>query len=422
MTDIDRLIGQLYKTQSAKLLAVLTRIFGIHNIDLAEDVLQEAFSKALIDWQQHHVPEKPAAWLMTTAKNQALDIIRTNKTKTKFSQDLSQYLNSEWTLASTVAQEFQLPKIKDDQLRMIFICCHQSIKPESRIVFILKTLCGFSIRAIARALLLTEATVKKRLLRTREKLKPLSFELPTDDKLSEAMDTVHTVLYLLFNEGFYSSDSKKAINIEFCQEAIALVKMLIDEPRVANQDTLGLFALMHFNIARINARVDNEGYSIPLDLQDRTLWQQEYINTGTRILKLCDEVNVTSSRFYMEALIAQQHCCAATFAETNWSLIVDYYDDYIKKTDSPVAKLNQAIALGYTGELNEAIERVELLQSHKALVNSHMPLAILAHLNAKTGNEKLAYQQAQHSKEIGGTEHEHRLMMQQLQRLLNRPS
>lgn len=419
MTDVGTLIEQLYKTESAKLLAVLTRIFGIHNFDLAEDVLQDAFSKAMIDWQQRQVPENPAAWLMTTAKNQALDKIRANKTKVNFSQDLTQYLDSEWTLAFTIEQEFTTPKIKDDQLRMIFICCHESIKAENSIVFILKTLCGFSIRAIARALLLTESTVKKRLLRTREKLKQLSFELPCDDKLNAAMDTVHTVLYLLFNEGFYSSDAKKPINVEFCQEAIALVKMLIDEPKIASQDTLGLFALMHFNIARINARVDKQGFNIPLDLQDRNLWQRGYINTGDHILKMCNGASISPGRFYFEALIAQQHCAAETFAETNWSLIVGYYDNYIKITNSPVAKLNHAIALGHTGKLREAINSVELLQSNKALANSHMPLAILAYLNAKAGNEKLAYQQAHNAIEIGGTEHEHRLMMQQLQRLLN---
>jgi len=419
MTDVDALIEQLYKTQSAKLLAVLTRIFGVHNFDLAEDVMQDAFSKAMIDWQQHRIPQNPAAWLMTTAKNKALDKIRADKTKVKLSEDLSLYLLSEWTLAFTIEEEFKVLKIKDDQLRMIFICCHQSIKAENRIVFILKSLCGFSIRAIARALLLNEATVKKRLLRTREKLKQLSFELPCDDKLREAMDTVHTVLYLLFNEGFYSSDPKQSINIEFCQEAIALVKMLINEPKMANQDTLGLFALMHFNIARINARVDEDGFNIPLDLQNRSLWQQEYINTGDHILKASTEASNTVSRFHIEALIAQQHCCAATFSDTNWLLIVSYYDDYIKITDSPVAKLNHAIALGHTGNVNEAINKVTLLQSHQALVNSHMPLAILAYLNAKAGNEKLAYQQAHCSKKIGGTAHEHRLMMQQLQRLLN---
>jgi len=153
MTDVEALIEQLYKTQSAKLLAVLTRIFGVHNFDLAEDVMQDAYSKVMIDWQQHRIPQNPAAWLMTTAKNKALDKIRADKSKVKLSQDLSQYLLSEWTLAFTIDEEFKVLKIKDDQLRMIFICCHQSIKAENRIVFILKSLCGFSIRAIARALL-----------------------------------------------------------------------------------------------------------------------------------------------------------------------------------------------------------------------------------------------------------------------------
>ena len=401
-------------------MAVLTRIFGSHNFELAEDTLQDAFSKALIHWQQTGIPDNPSAWIIQTAKNQAIDAIRANKTKTKFADDLTRLLESEWSLGNTVEQEFEESNIKDDQLLMIFMCCHEDIKPENRIPFILKTLCGFSIPAIARALLLPETTVKKRLLRTKQKLKNHKFEFPNPDKLVEVMDTVHTVLYLLFNEGFHSSDGKQAINIMFCQEAIGLVSLLIDEPKIANQETLALFALMHFHIARIDSRVDKDGFNIPIDLQNRKLWKTEFLNTANQFLDLASLTHCElSCRFFYEALIAKEHCQAISFEQTDWSLIVEHYAKLIEITNSPIAGLNQAIAIGYTGNIDAAIKQIESLESHKALKHSHMPLAILAHLNAKAGNEKWAYQLADKSKKMGGTPQEHRVMMKQIERLLH---
>lgn len=419
MTDIKQLVEHIYKIDSARLLAVLTRLFGAHNFELVEDTLQNAFSKALVHWRAGSVPDNPSAWIIRTAKNQAIDVIRANKTKVKFAHDLSQHLESEWSLGSTVEQEFQEEQIKDDQLRMIFMCCHENVKSENRIPFILRMLCGFSIQAIARALLLPEAAVKKRLLRTREKLKDYLFEFPKPEHLNSAMDTVHTALYLLFNEGFHSSDAKQAVNLKFCQEAIGLVNLLIDEPQIANQDTLALFALMHFHIARVDTRVDENGFNIPIDQQDRRLWKVEYFHTAKQMLDLAHLAPTeTAGRFFFEALIAREHCQAADFEQTNWSEIVQHYESLIRITDSPVARLNQAIAIGYAGDISGAIKQVESLEGHKALKNSHMPSAILAHLNAKAGRKKQAYVLAKKAKKMGGTPYEHRLMMQQIERLL----
>ncbi len=425
MADLQITITKLYKTESAKLLAVLTRIFGTHNLELAEDVIQEAFSKALTHWEENGIPNNPSAWIIQIAKNQAIDAIRVNKTKLKFSDDLSRHLESEWSLGITIEHEFQEDKIKDDQLRMIFMCCQHNISPKNRIPFILKTLCGFSIPAIARAMILPEDTIKKRLFRTRQQLKEETFEtaftIPEPDQLIHALDTVHTILYLLFNEGFHSSEKQHAINIEFCQEAIALVNLLINEPTIANQETLALFALMHFHIARVNSRIDKDGFNIPIDLQDRTLWQKDYINTANRFLAIAQSISTHHpGRFITEALIAKEHCQAIDFEKTNWEMIVEYYQTLIEITESPIAELNQAIAIGYTGEITLAIEKIEKLQQHKALKNSHMPLAVLAHLNAKAGNQQQAYTIANKAKEMGGTPREHQLMMQQIERLLNK--
>jgi len=419
MNEIKTIIAQLYKSDSARILAVLTRIFGSHNFELIEDTLQDAFSKALIHWQQKGIPKNPPAWIIQTAKNQAVDAIRANKTKIKFADDLTQLLESEWSLGNTIEQEFKESNIKDDQLRMIFMCCHEDIKPENRIPFILKTLCGFGIPAISRALLLPEATIKKRLLRIKEQLKSHKFEFPTPEKLVMAMDSVHTVLYLLFNEGFHSSDERRATNKLFCQEAIGLVDLLIDEPKIVNQDTLALLALMHFNIARIDSKVDKDGFNIPIDLQDRKLWEKTYFNSANQFLKLVSMAPPgASGRFLYEALIAKEHCQSVNFEQTDWSLIVEHYEKLIQITDSPVVRLNQAIAIGYAGDTKAAIKLTESLSSHKALKYSHMPLAILAHLYAKAGDKKRAYQLATKSKQKGGTPHEYRLMMHQIERLL----
>ncbi|MCJ8298342.1 MAG: sigma-70 family RNA polymerase sigma factor [Pseudomonadales bacterium] len=419
MNEIELIIEKLYKEESAKILAVLTRIFGPQNFGLAEDVLQDAFTKALLNWQQQSVPANPVAWVISSAKNQAIDVIRHNKTKLKFADDLSYHLESEWSLGNTVEQEFSETKIKDDQLRMIFACCDMDIKAENRIPFILKTLCGLSLEAIARALLQPPQVIKKRLYRTRKQLQQQQFNFPEPEILGNLMEKVHTVLYLLFNEGFHSSEKQQPINLMFCQEAIGLAKLLIDEPTVVNQDTLGLLALMHFQMARVSSRVDQQGFNIPIDLQDRRLWDQQHFVDARQLLQLApSNINAGAGRFYLEALIAREHCDAAKFSQTNWQAIVGLYDHLILITGSPVAGLNQAIAIAYAGDNSLGIEKVKGLQGHPALKNSHMPLAILAHLHARSGDAELAYRQADESIALGGTAHEHRLLMQQIQRQL----
>ena len=366
MKTVEDAIAEVYKQESAKILAVLTRLFGTDNFSLAEDVLQDAYSKALVDWQEKGIPDNPPAWIITTAKNLAIDNLRSNKAKIKLSNDLAYFLESEWSINNTIEQEFSEHKIKDDQLRMIFMCCREEIKPANRIPFILKNLCGFSISAISRSLLIPEATVKKRLLRTKKQMTDHPFEFPEDDKILQTMDSVHTVLYLLFNEGFHSSHKEKSVQLIFCQEAIGLVGLLIDEPKIVNQDTLALFALMHFHIARVDSKTDPEGHPIPIDLQDRSLWRKEYIITANFFLQQASQSSLaTSGRFYVEALIAKEHCEAKDFKDTDWGKISTYYEKLLLSTDTPVTRLNQAIAIGYAGNLKNAILKVEALQIQK---------------------------------------------------------
>lgn len=417
--SVGKVIEQLYKLESAKLLAVLTRLFGPQHFSMAEDVLQEAFSQAMIHWEEQGVPQNPSAWIMRCAKHQAIDVIRKNKTRLNFAEDLSHFLASEWSIQSTVEQQFSESKIKDDQLRMIFACCDIDIKAENRIPFILRTLCGLSVEAIARALLQTTTVIKKRLLRTRKLLQKQQFRFPEPEQLETLREKVHMVLYLLFNEGFHSG-GVHPINPMFCQEAIGLAKLLLDDPRLVNQETLGLLALMHFHMGRLNSRTTEQGMNIPIDQQDRQLWDRILFAQAQQFIEDAKKnSNAGAGRFYLESLIAKEHCLAASFIATNWVAIVNLYHHLIVITGSPIAKLNQAIAIAYAGNIERGITLVEALQTEPVFNKSHLPMAVLAHMNAMLGKAELAQLQVEKSLSLGGTEHEQQLLKQQVQRLLN---
>jgi RNA polymerase sigma factor (sigma-70 family) len=422
VTNVEAAVEAVHAQHASRILAALVRLFGPRNLPLAEDVLQEAFRKALVAWQAEGVPENPAAWIMAAAKNQAVDAIRGERTRRRFSDDLAQYLDSGWTRAYTVEQEFADSRIKDHQLRMIFMCTGADLPPENRIPLILRTLCGLSIPAISRALFLPEATVKKRLLRTRERLLRHTFEFPPAAELPHAMDTVHTVIYLLFNEGFHSSEQAAdaaPINLALCREALHLAGFLVDEPRVVNADTLGLLALMQLHLARADARLDDQGRPVPLDRQDRARWDPVAIASARGLLAMAATVPPgASGRFLIEARIAEQHCLAPTFAATDWKAIVALYDQLVAATDSPIADLHRAVAIGYAGDPRAAITRVERLRSDGVLRSSHLPPAVLAHLWALLGEGEPARRYAEESRCLGGTAHEQRTMLEQVERLL----
>lgn len=421
MTDSEAALERVYKEHSARILATLVRLFGARNLELAEDVLQEAFRKAVRAWHEQGVPENPPAWILTAAKRQAIDTIRAQKTQRKFAADLANHLESGWTLTHTVEQEFDETRIRDHQLRMIFMCTAADLAPENRLPLILRALCGFGIPAIARALLLPEATVKKRLVRTRERLQGYAFEFPDQRELPRVMDSVHTVLYLLFNEGFHSSDEGRAMNLELCREAIHLGSLLVAEPRVVNRDTLGLLSLMQFHLARVGARVDAQGHNVPIDRQDRSAWDGEGVQGARQLLELAAQVaEGASGRFFIEAKIAEQHCIAGRFEDTDWPTIVGWYDALVAATRSPLAELNRAVAMGYAGAPEAALQRVLAVRSHDALRGSHLPSAVLAHLAAMAGDGEVARRHAAESMRLGGTAHERRLLLEQVERLLAR--
>lgn len=417
--EISSLISKIQRTHSPKLLAVLVGIFGAHNLALAEDVLQESMLSALDEWYKSGIPDKPEAWLLKVAKNKALDKVRQTRTQIQYATEYSYVLQSDWTASNTLEACFSEERIQDDQLRMLFMCSHEDIAPQNRLPFMLKTLCGLNISAIAKALLLTPATVKKRLLRTKQKLREHQFRIPQEQDLPKALNSVHTALYLLFNEGFHSTSEKHRIDPMLCKEALAQVQMLMDEKNVANQDTFGLCALMQLLMARADSKVDEQGRNIPIDAQERSLWDNDLIVSASALLDYAALMSrVGTGRFYIEACIAQQHCIANHFEQTNWQKIYALYRQLYALTQSPVTQLNLAVAQAYCGEVEPAIHIVEALKSEAIFKQSHLPLATLAHLYAMKGKENEARQCADEAIKKGGSEHENKLMMSQVDKLI----
>ncbi|MEN8184151.1 MAG: sigma-70 family RNA polymerase sigma factor [Myxococcota bacterium] len=387
---IDAEIELLFRRESARLISVLTRILGPQNLELAEDVLQESFIAALDDWSHKGIPDNPSGWLVTAARNRAIDAIRRERTRRTFAPDLAMHLDGEWTLGRTVDEAFEDNWVRDDQLRMIFMCCHPTLAPENRLPLILKTLCGLGVPAIARSLLTTESTINKRLYRTRQALQGVAFALPPPDELPQALETVHTVLYLLFNEGYFSTNEIPIVR-EMCRDAMSLTQLLADEPELSNGDTLALLALMHFATARFDSRIDESGQPVPLDEQDRSRWNRDMIERGLAILGESTRRGVgPASRYHIEAAIAARHCTARTFEATDWHSICKLYDRLLDVYPSALTRLNRAVAISYRSGPAEAIALVEALRDTGELPHSNVIAAVLANLYRRAGDDARA--------------------------------
>lgn len=412
-------LALLYKSQYRKIIAVLVKLFGIHNIQLAEDVAQDAFNKALLKWP-NEMPDNPCAWLLTVAKNQAYDVLRKQQTHDQYSMQTIAWQASNTPLARSLDDAFAESQIQDDQLRLIFCVCQCDINIENRIGFALNVLCGLSSAAIARALLLKEETVKKRLYRTKKRLAQSQFELPENHKLNASLEAVHTILYLLFNEGYLSSSEREPFNEMLCADAIGMTKLLLLNDDTFNGETLALLALMQFHFARFNARKDSQGKVVSLDLQQRSLWCKSLICEGQELLVLSLAYQPKMlGRFLIEAQIAQLHCMTADFKHTPWSMIIRLYSMLYQVTGSAHALLNKAIALGYAGQCGEAIGSLENLTNNSEFQQSHALDATLAHLYALKDDRNMALIHAELAKKRGGTILEHQIIRQQLQRFLD---
>lgn len=360
----EKLVDHLFRHEAGKMVSVLTRIFGPDRMEIAEDIVQDTFLKALHEWSFNRVPENPSAWLYRVAKNGAIDILRRNKYTEEYKSELNYLLKSEWTLASSVSNLFLDNEIKDSQLRMIFTCCYPELPPESQIALTLKTLCGFSVKEIARALITSEANINKRLFRAKQKIKELNipFKIPGAKEIQKRIEIVYKVLYLLFNEGYNSSSENMVVRKDLCAEAIRLAQILAEHEVGKNPATYSLISLMYLHFARLDSRVDSEGKILLLKEQDRGLWDKELIDTGLGYLEHASSEEFISE-YQLEAGIAAYHATAKSFDETNWKKILELYDILVKMKPDSINRLNRAIAISRVKGAEKAIDELKLINN-----------------------------------------------------------
>jgi RNA polymerase sigma-70 factor (ECF subfamily) len=336
----------LFRREAGRLVAALTRVFGVHNLALAEDVVQDAFCRALEVWKIRGVPENPAAWLMAVARHRAIDMVRRERTARTFAPEIARMLDSEWTLAPAVGEAFAAPAIRDEQLRMMFSCCHPRLPEVTQVALVLNILCGFAAPEIAGAFLAKRAAIEKRLSRGKALLSGSSrlFDL-ADREFAPRLSSVRRALYLLFNEGYHGASAKAAVRAELCEEAMRLVELLLEAPQADVPETRALAALMYLHAARLPARTDAAGELQPLFAQDRDRWDAALTARGLALLERSAAGPVVSA-YHVEAAIAAAHATARTPAKTDWAQIVDLYDRLMTIAPSPVVALNRAIAIG----------------------------------------------------------------------------
>jgi RNA polymerase sigma factor (sigma-70 family) len=382
--EISRLTEHLFRVEAGKLVSVLTGVFGIDHLQLAEDVVQEALVRAFRTWPYYGVPKNPAAWITQTAKNLAYDLLRREKLFREKQTEIADSVQR-WSGDSVGddSPSFET-EIKDDRLRLIFACCHPLIAHEAQIALALKTLCGFSAAEIAKAFLTTEAAIAKRLTRTRQKIRELHipFEIPSGEEFSVRLNGVLQTLYLLFNEGYKASSGERLVREDLCYEAIRLTTLLAEHPLANQPRTHALVALMLLNAARLPERVDPNGNILRLMEQERSQWSRPMIERG--ILHLAQAAaGEELSEYHIQAGIAACHCLAADYPSTDWSRILSLYDQWTKMSNSPVIALNRAVAVANLNGPAAGIKAVEAIQNRSELDSYYLLYAVLGEFEAQ---------------------------------------
>lgn len=392
-TEINQLVENLFRHESGKLVSVLTKVLGADNIDLAEDVVQDAIIEAINQWTYKGVPENPTGWLYNVAKYKAINYVNKEKVRRKYSTEAANFLQSEWTAEPAINHFLSDKEIADDQLRMIFTCCHPAISPDSQIALTLKTLCGFSIPEIARAFLSNEENINKRLVRARQIIRDskIKFEIPLDSELNRRLDTVLETIYLIFNEGYNSSFGFEIIKYELCEEAIRLAQLIADHPTISDKhETYALLSMMLLNASRFKSRIDENGKIVDLSNQDRNVWDKYFIRKGIEYLDKSVENN-TISKYQILATISAHHCTAASFDKTDWTSILELYNNLSKIDSSPIILLNRAVATSKVIGLKEAVDDLLALSSDILLSKYSYFYSTLAELYLLQKDKKRAF-------------------------------
>jgi RNA polymerase sigma factor (sigma-70 family) len=369
-TSVEKTIGHLFRHEAGRMAAVLTRMLGTTYLDDVDDIVQDTLLKALEVWKFKGIPDNPSAWLYTVARNKAIDLHRKRKSSVKLENAQTQQIEDD-----SISDDWE-KSIEDSVLRMMFACCHPAIPIESQIAFTLKTLGGLTVKEIASAFLTSEETIAKRIYRAKEKIREEKIELeaPAVFELPSRLESVLRVLYLLFNEGYYSSNPEFLVREDLCAEAIRLTNILARHPQVGLPQVKALLALMCLQAARFPARADDQNQIILLEHQDRTKWNQSLTKQGLYFLEQASTGDWLTE-YHVEAAIASIHALAPSFVETNWKVLLELYETLHHLNPTKSTELNKAIATGFAISAAAGIEALQQLRGLESSQYYHVALA-----------------------------------------------
>ena len=412
--EVSGIVEHLFRHEGGKMVATLTRIFGIEHLNLAEDVVQEALARALQTWPFYGVPKNPSAWIMRASRNLALDVVRRRKVFQNKQAEIIALMDRDGLAPDEAI--FSQEEITDDRLRLIFVCCHPVIPAEAQSALALKTLCGFSVTEIGHAFLTTEAAIAKRLTRAKQKIRQarIPFEIPAANELSQRLDGVLQSLYLLFNEGYKASSGDNLVREELCDEAIRLAELLVEHPAGNRPKTHALLALMLLNAARNPTRLDREGNLLRLKEQDRKRWDKSMIARGMLHFAQSaagDEL----SEYHLQAGIAACHCAAKDYESTDWEQIVSLYDRMIKLDQSPVVALNRAVAVANVHGPEAGLKAVRAIRNSQKLNSYYLLYAVLGEFETQLDHRQAAAENFRKSFELAETKSERAFLLKRLQ-------
>lgn len=400
-------IEQLYASESRRIFATLVRL--LKDFDLAEEAMQEAFTTALTQWAAQGVPAQPRAWLVSTGRHKGIDILRK---RGRHTVDIS---SVDETLFAQDDPAFN-EDIEDDRLRLVFACCHPALSQEVQIALTLREVCGLSTEAIARAFLIAPTTLAQRLVRGKAKIRSagIPFEIPAPNALQERLQSVLTVIYLIFNEGYYASSGEALLNSEFSQEAIRLARLLFE--LMPHSDINGLLALMLLHESRRHTRCDINGDIVLLEDQDRQRWDNALIDEGRQRVEQALSAG-SPGPYTVQAAIAAVHADAVDAAGTDWAQICALYEVLLRLTPSPIVELNRAVAIAMRDGAVAGLGLIEAIEGRGELSGYSLLYAAKADLLRRAGQTVAARVDYAKALELAGTEPERRFLERRLREL-----
>lgn len=384
-SSAESLVEHFFRHEHANLVSVLSRIFGVARLDLIEETVQAAMLQAMNVWKQNGLPDNPAGWIHRVARNRILDEFRREEV---FRRAMAEVVSDRQSAENLLDRWLDKAAISDSLLRMIFVCCHPVLDRQSQLALTLKVLCGFGVPEIARGLMLKPENVKKRIQRAKKKLatENISTDLPDDEELQWRLEAVHESLYLMFNEGYSTSRGADAIRDDLCEEAARLCHLLCTSD-IGNDASRALLSLMLYHGSRLDSRTDSDGQTVLLEHQDRNQWDRKLIGVADQWMSRAGKPR---SRFHIEAAISMLHCHAENIESTDWGSIVGLYDQLISISDSPLYRMNRAIALAQSGEEVAALKVLSQLDSTGEIEDYFLLDCALAKVHELAGNKTAA--------------------------------